>query len=156
MWSSLNFEQLVEVTGESAVAVIRVSLEGAVKGDRVMPRYPLPSDIKVRYPQEEIEGEIAFMPASRTLMGTAEYVFVDVGTVHGLEVGTDLEVYDAGSLERDAARRVDVRTPDRVIADLVVVNVQEQSAVAFVSGTRRELAVGDSVRGATRDFSSAF
>jgi len=152
----LGWAEVVEVTGESAVAVIRVSLEGAVKGDRVMPRYPLPSDIKVRYPQEEIEGEIAFMPASRTLMGTAEYVFVDVGTVHGLEVGTDLEVYDAGSLERDAARRVDVRTPDRVIADLVVVNVQEQSAVAFVSGTRRELAVGDSVRGATRDFSSAF
>ena len=49
-----------------------------------------------------------------------------------------------------------VRTPDRVVADLIVVTVQEESAVAFVAHTRRGLAIGDSVRGATRDFPSSF
>ncbi|MCP4039080.1 MAG: LysM peptidoglycan-binding domain-containing protein [bacterium] len=152
----LGWAEVVEVTGDTCVAVIRVSIDGAVKGDRVMPRYQTPSDITVKYPEEDIEGEIAFLPASRTLMGTTDYVFVDVGAVHGVEIGTDLEVYDGGSLEYDGARDADLQTPDRVVADLVVVTVQEESAVAFVAHTRRGLAVGDSIRGATREYPSAF
>jgi hypothetical protein len=56
----------------------------------------------------------------------------------------------------DNTRNSKRKTPDRVIADLVVITVQEESAVAFIAHTRRELAVGDSVRGATRDFPAAF
>jgi hypothetical protein len=121
-----------------------------------MPRYQPPTDIAVKYPKDDIDGEIAFLPASRTLMGTIDYVFVDVGAVHGVEIGTDLEVYVSGASVMDRARDEKRRTPDRVIADLVVVTVQEETSVAFVAHTRQELAVGDSVRGATRDFPSAF
>ncbi|MCP4069456.1 MAG: hypothetical protein GY741_14375, partial [Phycisphaeraceae bacterium] len=59
----LGWAEVVEVTGDTCVAVIRVSIDGAVKGDRVMPRYQTPSDITVKYPEEDIEGEIAFLPA---------------------------------------------------------------------------------------------
>lgn len=152
----LGWAEITEVTDDSSVAVIRVSISGAVKGDRAMPRYQPPTDIAVKYPKEDIDGAIAFLPASRTLMGTADYVFVDVGAVHGVEIGTDLEVYMPGTLEMDQARNEKRKTPDRVVADLVVVTVQEETSVAFIAGTRRELAVGDSVRGATRDFPSAF
>ncbi len=152
----LGWAEVIEVADESCVAVIRVSLDGALKGDRVMPRYQTPTDIKVKYPQETIEGEVAFLPASRTLMATSDYVFVSVGATQGVEIGTDLEVYDSGRAEMDSARDQMATTPDRVIADLVVVTVQEESAVAYVAHTRRELAVGDSVRGSTRDFPGAF
>lgn len=152
----LGWAEVVEVTGESCVAVIRVSIDSAIQGDRAMPRYQMPTDIRVKYPQESIEGEIAFLPASRTLMGTTDYVFVDVGATQGVEIGTDLEVYDPGRPEFDTTRDQRVRTPDRVIADLIVVTVQEESSVAFIAHTRRELAVGDSIRGATRDFPGAF
>ena len=103
-----------------------------------------------------MEGEIAFLPASRTLMGTTDYVFVDIGATQGVEIGTDLEVYDPGRLELDNVKDHEIMTPDRVIADLIVVTVQEETSVAYIAHTRRELAIGDSVRGATRDFSSAF
>jgi hypothetical protein len=103
-----------------------------------------------------MEGEIAFLPASRTLMGTTDYVFVDVGATQGVEIGTDLEVFDPGRPELDNTRDEMVLTPDRVIADLIVVTVQEESSVAYIAHTRRELAIGDAVRGATRDFPSAF
>jgi len=152
----LGWAEVTEVTGESSVAVIRVSIDGAVRGDSVMPRYQIPSDIAVKYAEEGVDGEIVFLPASRTLMGNTDYVFLDVGAVHGVEIGTDLEVYDAGSEKYDAPRHHDVRTPDRVVADLVVVTVQEESSVAYVTQARRELAVGDSVRGATRHFPGAF
>ncbi len=152
----LGWAEVTEVTGDASVAVIRTSLDGAERGDRVMPRYQMPTDIKVKYAEEGIDGEIAFLPASRTLMGTIDYVFVDIGAVHGVEIGTDLEVYDGGSARYDEPRDVDVVTPDRVVADLVVVTVQEDSAVAFVAHARRALAVGDTVRGATRHFPDAF
>ena len=67
-----------------------------------------------------------------------------------------MEVYDAGRYELDNTKDVQIKTPDRVVADLVVVTVQEESSVAFVAHTRRELAVGDFVRGATRTFPGAF
>ena len=152
----LGWAEVIEVTGASCVAVIRVSLAGTSIGDRVMPRSKLPSDIDVLFAEDGIEGEVAFLPANRTLMGTSDYVFVDVGAVQGVEIGTDLEVYDPGYEVDDKVRGQMVMTPDRVIADLVVVTVQEESAVAYVAHTRRELAVGDVVRGATRNFPEAF
>jgi len=152
----LGWAEVTRVEDESSVAVIRVSLDGAVKGDRAMPRYQPPTDVAVKYAEEGIDGQIAFLPSNRTLMGTTDYVFVDLGAVHGVEIGTDLEVYDPGTYEMDNTRNSKRKTPDRVIADLVVITVQEETAVAFIAHTRRELAVGDSVRGATGDFSAAF
>lgn len=152
----LGWAEVTEVTDDTCVAVIRTAVDGAVRGDRVMPRYEIPSDIKVKYAEDDVEGEVVFLPASRTLMGTTDYVFLDVGAVHGVEIGTDLEVYDGGIERYDAPRDADVYTPDRVVADLVVVTVQEESSVAYVAHTRRELAVGDSVRGTTRHFPGAF
>lgn len=152
----LGWAEVVEVTGDTSVAVIKVSIDGAMRGDRVMPRDPPPLDIAVKYPKGDIEGEVAFLPGSRTLMGTTDYVFVDVGAMQGVEIGTDLEVYDSGTLEYDGVKDEKMMTPDRVIADLVVITVQEETAVAYIAHTRRELAIGDSVRGATRDFPSAF
>ena len=152
----LGWAEVTRVEEESSVAVIRSSLDGAVKGDRAMPRYQPPTDVAVKYAEEGIDGQIAFLPSNRTLMGTTDYVFVDLGAVHGVEIGTDLEVYDPGTYEMDNTRNSKRKTPDRVIADLVVITVQEKSAVAFIAHTRRELAVGDSVRGATRDFPAAF
>lgn len=152
----LGWAEVIEVTGETCVAVIRVSLEGTQRGDRVMPRYQTPTDVDVLFAEDGIEGEIAFMPANRTLMSTTDYVFLDVGAVQGVEIGTDLEVYDPGYRVKDSSRDQVVTTPDRIVADLVVVTVQEESAVAFVAHARRELAIGDVVRGATREYGSAF
>ncbi len=152
----LGWAEVTEVGEESSVAVIRVSIAPAIQGDRAIPRFQPPTQIEVKYAEEGLQGEIAFMPAGRTLMGTTDYVFVDLGAVHGVEIGTDLEVYVPGQYRMDRTKNMRLRTLDRVVADLVVITVQEESSVAYVANTRGELAVGDVVRGATRNFPNAF
>ncbi len=59
-----------------------------------------------------------------------------------------VEVYEGGEIARDNVRNARVRTPDRNIADLVVVRAQPTTSVGFIVHTRRELVVGDLVRAA--------
>ncbi len=152
----LGWVEVIEVSTESSVAVIRESISGIVFGDRATPRAVSDENVVVIPADAGIEGYVAFLPKSRTLMGTTDFVFLDMGAVHGLAVGTDLEIYERGSIVTEHVTAAKVMGPDRVIADLIVVTVEEESSVAFVQQTRRELAVGDSVRGATRTYSSAF
>ena len=79
-------------------------------------------------------------------MSDGGYVYINRGEFHGVETGSELEVYDSGSIVNDQVSRVDVRTPDLAVAQLIVVSVEPESAVAFVLSASRELEVGDSVR----------
>ena len=79
-------------------------------------------------------------------MADGGYVYLNRGEFHGVEVGSELEVFDEGSIMNERERRIDVRTPDKSIATLVVVKVEPESSVAFVLKSAREIAVGDAVR----------
>lgn len=79
-------------------------------------------------------------------MADGGYVYLNRGEFHGMEVGSELEVFQSGAIWNEHERRVDVRTPDRPIATLIVVTVEPESSVAFVLDSNREIAVGDSVR----------
>ena len=89
---------------------------------------------------------MVFLPSDRTLAADGEYVYLNRGEFHGLEIGTELEVFDSGAIMNERERRIDVRTPDTAVATLVVVTVDAESAVAFVLSAEREIAVGDMVR----------
>ncbi len=67
-------------------------------------------------------------------------VFLNVGSIHGVEVGTQMEVYIPGVVQEAA------QMPDTVIAQMVVINVEPETSVAFVTETKRELGIGDQVR----------
>jgi hypothetical protein len=56
-------------------------------------------------------------------------------------------VYRAGYAANEPARDEKVAVPDRVIAKMLVVRAQEQTAVAFVMSTDTELHLGDHFRG---------
>jgi hypothetical protein len=146
--------EVIEVQAESSIAVIRESLGAIVRGDMVIAKEYVAEDVTVKAAPAGLDGRIAFLPHGRTLVGTTDYVYVNMGTNDGVEVGTDLEVYESGGAARDKAKkgRVMVRTPDSIMADLVVVIARENTAVAYVVHTRRELGIGDHVRGATRDY----
>ncbi len=83
------------------------------------------------------------------MMGTTDSVYLNLGSIHGIEVGTALEVYDAGSIAADGYGDP-VKMPDTTIARMVVIAVRPETCGAFVTETKRELAIGDSVRGLTR------
>ena len=80
-------------------------------------------------------------------MGFSDFVYLNRGTLDGLEEGAPLEVYRPGFTARETAREEGVHVPDRVIANLLVVRADSQSAVALVTGASTELALGDRFRG---------
>jgi hypothetical protein len=119
------------------------------RGDQIIPRTEHPREIEVREPQPGLNGLIALMPGHRLLMGSTDSVYVNLGSIHGIEVGTKLEVYRSGADFSGSRGRGAPALPDTVVAELVVISVQPEVSAAFVMGTRRELQIGDDVRGAT-------
>ncbi len=143
---TLGWAEVKELTGDTAIAQIRTSYAEIARGTRIKPREPAPRSVVTRTTPDAIEGKIVFLPMERTIMADGGYVYLNRGEFHGVEVGSELEVFDAGAVVNEPTRRVDVQTPDRVVAKLIVVTVEPDSSVAFVLSADRELEVGDTVR----------
>jgi len=94
-----------------------------------------------------VEGQISYLPNSRTEMGTLDYVYLNRGTLDGVEVGSPLHVYRKGFAARDTVGGGKRQIPDRVVAELVVVRSEPEASVAFVRHTEEELTRGDHFRG---------
>jgi hypothetical protein len=81
-------------------------------------------------------------------MGQVDFVYLNRGSLDGLEVGSPLEVYRGGELVNEEVRGEEVRVPERVIAEMLVVRTRPESSVALVTHTETELELGDQFRGA--------
>jgi hypothetical protein len=95
-----------------------------------------------------VEGRISFYPQSRTLAGSYDMVYLNRGTLDGVETGTPLTVYRIGHDAREQVRDTMVRVGDREIAQLVVVYAHDEASVALVRAAEEELVLGDVFRGA--------
>lgn len=143
---NLGWLEVKKLTGDTSIGEIRQSYSPIRRGARVMVRRDSPRRVTVRNTPDAIAGKIVFLPSERTVMSDGGFVYLNRGEFHGIEVGSELDVYEAGSIENDRIRRVDVQTPDHSVAKLIVVSVQPESCVAFVLSADRELEVGDTVR----------
>ena len=143
-----------EVSAESATAEIRMSHSEILRGDQLIPRIAPRPLVEFRGGPAGVEGEIVFMPSDRTHMGSNDHVYLNRGERHGLEVGSEIEVFTAGRRSRDRAKGETVMTPDRVDARMVLVEVSAETSVAYVVETDRELEIGDSIRTAQRRVAS--
>lgn len=142
----LGWLEVTTLTGDTSIAEIRTSYSEIARGVQVVRREPAPQSVEVRSTPDVIEGKVIFLPSDQTMMADGGYVYIDRGEFHGVEVGSELEAFDSGVIVNDWPRDADVRTPDNVVAKLVVVSVQPDSSVAFVLWSNRELEVGDGVR----------
>ena len=143
----LGWARIEEAHPETARATIRMSTGEVELGDRVMPREVLPKEIEVQPVPDGVEGKITFFPMRRVLLGFADFVYLNRGTLDGLEVGSPLEVYRTGHSAVEVARDERVDVPDRVIANMLVVRAEDQTAVALVTRADKELLLGDRFRG---------
>lgn len=142
----LGWLEVRELTGDTSLAEIRMSYAEMRRGVRVMSRPMVERHVTARSTPDSIEGKIVFLPGELTVMADGGYVYLNRGEFHGVEIGSELEVFESGEILNDRSRRVDVRTPDHRVARLVVVSVTADTSVAFVLTSSRELAVGDTVR----------
>jgi len=135
-----------EVEGDTATAEIRMSRSEIQRGDRLVPRIDPPLEVEVKFTPEAAEANIVFIPEGRAHVADGDFVYLNRGSQDGLQVGSELEVYQPGGLRAERVRGTQVKTPDRSDATLVVIEVRDRTAVAYVTGSRRPLKVGDRVR----------
>ena len=145
----LGWLEIENVFPETSLASIRMSTGEIEVEDRLIPRRPLPPEIPLQPSPENVAGKISFFPQQRVLMGFNDFVYLNRGSLDGLEVGSPLEVYRLGYTASETSRSNErVAVPDRHVARMVVVRVDTQAAVALVTSTDTELAIGDRFRGA--------
>lgn len=142
----LGWVEVRALTGDTSVAEVRTSYTEISRGARIMPRVEVPRRVSVLRTPEATEGQIVYLPGRKTVMADGGYVYLNRGELDGLEVGSELEVFDRGGILNDVPRDVDVQTPDHRVATLVVVTVEPQTSVAYVLNSGRELEIGDEVR----------
>jgi nucleoid-associated protein YgaU len=146
---TLGWLEVTEVHSETSLAQIGLSTEDIVVGDRLLPRRPEDLEIPIQPSPADVEGKIVFFPRSRVVIGPLDFVYLNRGTLDGLEAGSPLEVIRSGELVQEPARGNRVEVPERVIAKLLVVDAQSDTSVALVAETETDLVVGDNFRGAT-------
>ena len=112
----------------------------------MVPRVVASSEVEVIFTPGAAEGNIVFIPEGRAHVADGAFVYLNRGSSDGLALGAKLEVYQPGSLRDERVKAKQVMTPDRSEASLVVVEIKPDTAVAFVTGARRPLEVGDRVR----------
>jgi hypothetical protein len=144
----LGWIQVQETYPETAKATIRMSTSELQEGDRLIPREPLPQEIPLQAGPADVEGKISFFPQKRVVIGFNDFVYLNRGSIDGLEVGSSLSVYRPGYSAEEQARDEEVLVPDFVIGQMVVVRTADESAVALVTNSKTELALGDRFRGA--------
>jgi hypothetical protein len=142
----LGWVEIDETYAETSRAVIRMSTAGVVVEDRLIPREPFPQEISLLPSPEGVEGKISFFPQRRVLMGDNDFVYLNRGSLDGLEVGSPLEVYRVGYDAPEVTRHEDVEVPDRVVAKMIVVRAATEAAVAVIMNTDTELKLGDRFR----------
>ena len=142
----LGWVEVTQVHGDSSTAMIRTSTSEMERGDRLIQRVPPVAEFSLTQAPAGIEAHIVFTPTRRTMIQQLDLVYLSRGSVDGLEVGAQLEVFERGAVAPDSVRQRRVRTPDRSVAELVIVDTQPTTSVGFVVHAERELRVGDTVR----------
>ncbi len=142
--------ELVQVHAETATAIVRQGNSEIELGDRLMPRESIPSEIAATAAPADLRAQVAFFAKSRTQVAQEDYVILNRGSDHGIQVGCLLEVFRPGRRVPESVRGEDVMLPDRPLAELLVVRVQEGSATAVVLHADLEIEVGDPLRASTR------
>lgn len=145
----LGWGEVQDVSPESARVRIRTASAEIERGDRFVRREIASSAIAVRDTPPGVDGRVVHFPDLRTRMGTNDVVFVDRGQTDGLAVGSELELYRPGGIADSENHRDGVALADEVIGRIVVVDVQDATAVGLVTRTSTDLAKGDRVRSPT-------
>jgi len=142
----LGWGEVQDVGAESARVRIRSAHAEIERGDRFVRREMASTTIAVRETPPGIEGKLLHFPDLRTQMGSEDVVYLDRGQTSGLAVGNELEIYRPGGVAESENYRDGVALQDDVIGRVLLVGVQQASAVGVVVRTSTDLVKGDRVR----------
>ena len=150
----LGWLEVTKVGPEASEAMIRVSYEDIRRGDRLVPRVERSREVPVHAGATAVDGQIAMNPRERALSAHFDFVYLNRGTDHGIEVGNPLEVYEPGAVSVDDETRVKHRLPDDVVANMLVISADPNASVALVTSANGALSRGSYFRSAESETTS--
>jgi hypothetical protein len=137
-----------EVADESAAAEIVESVQPVERGQRV-------GELKTRFTrvtatanEVTINGLVVEAIRNVTISGEAQFLIVNVGAEDGIRRGNTMEVVqkgDAYTPDHRLHQPYDKGHPRRVVAHMLVLQVEGDSALTVVTYSTREIVVGDHV-----------
>jgi hypothetical protein len=145
----LGWLQITSVSVESSMATIEEAWHEMERGARVIARGEPTASFAVEPGPAGVRGHIVFMPSERTVMGTIDHVYLDIGASDGLKAGSQLDVIQSRYSAHEDVTGRDVLVPDLSTGKLVIISTQPRSSVALVQHTRNELEVGQTVTATT-------
>jgi hypothetical protein len=141
----LQIEQITQ--GRIARGTIIEALGPIERGHRVG---TLPRQLRAveRRPNKvQLEAYLLGMVRGGQMIGATELIFVDKGRKHGVEEGNLFYVIRRGDGNRPMMERIgadqDARFPKEVVAEIVVVEVRDETATAWVTRSTKEIKAGD-------------
>lgn len=137
-----------EVAEESAAAEIVESVQPVERGQRV-------GELKTRFTRVSptanevtVNGLVVETIRNVTISGEAQFLIVNVGAQDGIRRGNTMEVVqkgDAYTPDHRLHQPYDKGHPRRVLAHMLVLQVEGDSALAVVTYSTREIVVGDHI-----------
>ncbi len=138
--------EVVEIHPESSFVRIVAAYAEIEPGDRLIPYKDPPTEFMVSRVEGRVSGEIIAQMEHRQYSGEGDLVVIDRGTRHGVNSGSELEVFRAGKEVVDPVTLGRVLVPDDVIGQMFVLRASERTSIALVRTANRPVRVGDHFR----------
>lgn len=137
--------RIVHRVDDMVAAVVRTSYREIVRGDLVGPLMPVHVEVETREPSGTVAGHIIGRPTNENVMASAgETVFLSVGRSDGVRVGDSFYVV----LQLDEGldgEKEDTSLPESVSGRVVVVRVDEYTAVGKITDASRVISDGNRI-----------
>ncbi len=142
-----GFCEVTKVVGNSIVAQIYDASMDISKGDKIAPLSEVSVALAPKQPRKMIRGKIIKGASDGALIGPFELVYLNRGGRDGLEVNDRLFVYRTDEI----SETINKDLPQVNSAELVVVNVSERVATAYVLSAEDSFRQGASFKTAISD-----
>ena len=143
---NLGHVEVTEIHPESSYVKVVDSYSEIEPGDRVMPYEESPTQFVERRLEFQLKGTIVAHQHYRIYSAWNDFVVLDRGSTHGVELGHRFGIYREGKEVREPLTATRVLVPDDVIGQLFVVKVTPNSSLALITQSHRKVREGDRFR----------
>jgi hypothetical protein len=143
---NLGHVEVTEIHPESSYVKVVDSYSEIEPGDRVMPYEETPTKFVEQRLEIKLKGTIVAHQHYRIYSAWNDFVVLDRGSTHGVELGNRFGIYREGKEVREPLTASRVLVPDDVIGQLFVVKVTPKSSLALITRSHRKIREGDRFR----------
>lgn len=144
--------KVISVTPQGAIAEITAACTGVAPGDfavpyaaRTAPQYtPGNSLDRFALPNGKLWGIIAAGVGNTAYLGTGSMAYINLGQVNGVTPGQRFRIFPFFA-DANTAWFTFPQTPRETIGEMVILSVQDKSAVGMIVQSRREISLRDGV-----------